>query len=492
MAIGFNLVPADIRVPGQYIEIDNSKAYRGLSGIPTKVLVIGQKLASGTQAPLEPVLVTRADQAVKMFGKGSQLAHMMEKFLNANSYTPVYAIAQVDDGAAVAATGSITFAGPASAAGTLNLYIGGRRVRTLVTAAQTAAQVATALISAINANADLPVTAVIDGVNTAKVNITARNKGEVGNTLDLRFNYYQDQTLPAGLTAAIAAMAGGTGNPDVTDVIDAIGDDVWYTDFVMPYTDSSNLAAMEEELTDRFGPLKMIDGHLFTGHYASHADLVTYGLTKNSPHCTTMGGHKLPTPPYEFAAALAGISAYQMKIDPARPLQTLIVPGVLPPAPDDRFNMEERNILLYNGISTFRVDTGGNVVIERVVTNYRENSFGAIDPSYLDIETLKTLTYLRFDTRNFIALQYPRYKLADDGTRFGRGQNVVTPSVIRASLIARFRLWEEVGLVENIEQFKEDLIVERDVNDPNRINALIPPDIINQFRVFAGLVQYRL
>lgn len=492
MAIGFNLVPADTRVPGQYIEINNSKAYRGLSGIPTKVLVIGQKLASGTQAPLKPVLVTRADQAAALFGKGSQLAHMMEKFLKANSYTPVYAIAQADDGAAAAAAGSLTFGGPASAAGTLNLYIGGRRVRTLVTAAQTAAQVATALSGAINADTDLPVTAAIDGVNTAKVNITARNKGEVGNTLDLRFNYFQDQTLPAGLTVTVAAMSGGTGNPDVTDVIDAIGDDVWYTDFVMPYTDSSNLAVMEEELTERFGPLKMIDGHLFTGYYASHADLVTYRQGKNCPHASTMGGYKLPTPPYEFAAALAGISAFQMKLDPARPLQTLIVPGVLPPAPEDRFTAEERNILLYNGISTFRVDEGGNVVIERVITNYRENSFGAVDPSYLDIESLKTLTYLRFDTRNFIALRYPRYKLADDGTRFGRGQNVVTPSVIRASLIARFRLWEEVGLVENIEQFKEDLIVERDVNDPNRINALIPPDIINQFRVFAGLLQYRL
>lgn len=489
--VSFNLVPADIRTPGQYIEIDNSKAYRGLSGIPTRVLVIGQKLAAGTQAPLVPVLVTRVDQAKKLFGVGSQLAHMMEKFLNANSYTPVYAVAQADAGASVAAVGSVIFAGPASAAGTLNFYIGARRIRTLVTAAQTAAQIATAFTAAINATAELPVTAAVDGVNTAKVNITARNKGEVSNTIDLRFNYYQDQALPAGVTVTIAPMSGGTGNPDVEDVIDVIGDE-WYTDVVMPYTDSSNLVAMEEELTERFGPLKMIDGHLYTGYYASHASLVAWGQNRNCPHVTTMGGNKLPTPPYEFAAALAGISAYQMKIDPARPLQTLVVPGVLPPAIEDRFTLEERNILLFNGISTFRVDDGGSVVIERVITNYRENTFGAVDPSYLDIETLKTVTYLRFDTRNFIALQYPRYKLADDGTNFARGQAVVTPSVIRASLIARFRMWEEIGLVENIEQFKEDLIVERDSNDPNRINALIPPDIVNQLRVFAGLLQFRL
>ena len=489
--VSFNLVPSDIRTPGQFLEVDNSKAYRGLSGIPTKVLIIGQKLASGSQAELVPALITRADQGRKLFGVGSQLAHMLEKFLNANSYTPVYAVAQLDEDAGVSAAGAITFAGPASAAGTLNLYIGGRRVRSLVTAGQTAAQTATAMAAAINANADLPVTAAVDGVNTSKVNITARHKGEVANTIDLRFNYYQDQTFPAGLTAAITTMSGGTGNPDVADVIAVIGDE-WYTDFVMPYTDSSNMVAMEEELTERFGPLKMIDGHIYTGYYASHSSLVAYGQARNNPHCTTMGGNKLPTPPYEFAAALAGVSAYHTKIDPGRPLQTLTVPGVLPPAIEDRFTLEERNILLFNGISTFRVDDGGNVVIERIITNYRENAFGASDPSFLDIETLKTVTYLRYDVRNFIALQYPRYKLADDGTNFARGQAVVTPSVIRASLIARFRLWEEIGLVENIEQFKQDLIVERDINDPNRINSLIPPDIVNGFRVFAGLVQFRL
>jgi hypothetical protein len=34
--------------------------------------------------------------------------------------------------------------------------------------------------------------------------------------------------------------------------------------------------------------------------------------------------------------------------------------------------------------------------------------------------------------------------------------------------------------------------VERDVNDPNRVNVLYPPDLINQLRVFAVLAQFRL
>jgi phage tail sheath gpL-like len=173
-------------------------------------------------------------------------------------------------------------------------------------------------------------------------------------------------------------------------------------------------------------------------------------------------------------------------------VQRLELPGILAPKVTDRFSLSERNILLFHGISTFTVDVDGTVRIERVITGYRVNTAGAADPSYLDIETLKTLSYLRYDVRILINQRFPRYKLADDGTNFGPGQAIVTPKIIRNALIARFKLWEENGLVEGAEQFKTDLLVERDTADRNRINAIIPPDIINQFRVFAGKVEFLL
>ena len=43
-----------------------------------------------------------------------------------------------------------------------------------------------------------------------------------------------------------------------------------------------------------------------------------------------------------------------------------------------------------------------------------------------------------------------------------------------------------------MELFKENLIVERNATDPNRLDVLFPPDLINQLRVFATLVQFRL
>jgi phage tail sheath gpL-like len=101
-----------------------------------------------------------------------------------------------------------------------------------------------------------------------------------------------------------------------------------------------------------------------------------------------------------------------------------------------------------------------------------------------------TLSFIRFDLRTHLLNRFPRHKLADDGTRFAPGQAVVTPGKIRAEIIAKFRQWEEIALVENADQFKSDLIVERNGTDPNRVDILMPPDLINQLRVTAAQVQF--
>lgn len=491
MTISFQGIPVGLRVPGSYIEISGEKAYRGLPGYPAKMLVIGQKLTAGSVAPLTPVLITSVDQANVYFGAASQLAHMIAKVKAANTDTECWAIAQADNVAAVAAAGQITITGPATAAGTINLYIAGRLVQIAVAAAATAATVATALAAAINANTALPVAAVVNAVDNYKVDITARNAGLNGNFIDIRTNIYQDQVLPAGINLTVTAMTGGSANPDVTNVMAAIGDD-WYTAFIMAYGDTANIAVLESTLATRFGPLKMLEGHGYIGYADTHSNLVTKGQSRNSKNVSAIGANGSPTPPWEWAATLGAVCAFNLQIDPARPVQRLELPGILPPKINQRFTRDERELLLKNGISTFTVTSDGKVQIERVITEYRLNSANAADPSFLDIETLHTLSYLRWDVRTLIALRFPRHKLANDGTRYAQGQAVVTPRVIRDTLIARFFQWEEAGLVEGAEQFKKDLIVERDTPDPNRVNVRSSPDIINQFRVLAEQVEFLL
>lgn len=484
--IGFNQITADLRVPGQYIEFSNENMNQGLSGYPTKLLVVGQKLASGIAPALVPQLITRADQAKILFGRGSQLAHMCEVSRLFTENLELWAIAVVDDPAGSAAAGSITLTGTATAAGTLVLYVGGRyQVKTRVTVGMTAAQLATALVASLADNPDLPITAAVDGEVTNKVNVTARNAGEAANTIPLVFNYYTGEETPAGITATVVQLAGGTGNPDIDDVFAAIGD-AWYTDMVTPWLDGANMAALETELSTRSGALKQIESFAYITRSATLGNLVLAAQTRNNEYVAPLGVKGNLEPTYEWAAVLATLVAYNSKIDPARPVQHLVMKGLKAPAVKDRFMMEERNILLHNGHGTYYVDDGGNVRIERVITSYRKNALGFDDPSFLNIETMKTMAYLRYDVRSMIAQRFPDYKLAKDGTNFAQGDKVVTPEIIRNALIARFQLWERAGLVEDIEQFKRDLIVEIDANDPDRVNVYIPPNVINQFRIFAA------
>ncbi|MDP3716097.1 MAG: phage tail sheath subtilisin-like domain-containing protein, partial [Burkholderiales bacterium] len=433
-----------------------------------------------------PTRILSAAQAEEAFGRGSMLHAMVAALKAANSYTECWAVALDDLVAGAQAAGTIVVTGPATESGTINLYIAGKRVQVGVTSGDIANDIAAAIEAAIDADTSLPVTA---GVVTNTVTLTARHKGETGNDIDIRVNYYFGDRTPKGVGLAITAMSAGAGNPDVADAIAAIGAEQYHT-VIMPYTDASNLTALETELSNRFGPLVQKEGHAFAAASGTHGTIGTLGDSRNSPHLTIMGAGKSPTPPWEWAAVVGAVDAFEP--DPARPRQTLWLPGILPAAEADRYTRDERNLHLFDGIATHLVDAGGRVLIERLITTYKTNAFGVPDISYLDVETMRTLAYLRFSVRARIALKFPRHKLANDGTRFGPGQAIVTPLTIRAELLALFRQWEEAGLAEGFEQFKTDLIVERNGSDPNRVDAIIPPDVINQFRVFAGQVQFRL
>jgi len=483
--LSFNQIPIDIRTPGQFLEFDTSRAVQGLPAIKHKILVIGQKLAAGTVAANVLTRITAAPQAEAAWGRGSMLSAMFDALKKANSYTESWGIALDDLVAGVVATGTITITGVATAAGIINLYIGGKKVTAAVASGASVTVVAAAIAAAINADTTLPVTAV---AAVGVVTITARHKGLNGNFIDLRLNYNVGETLPAGIAAAIVVMAAGAGNPDLAPTIAALGDNQFHT-IICAYTDTANLALLETELARRDGPLVMKEGQAFAAVAGTLADGTTLGDARNSPFLTIMGVQKSPAAPWVVAAVTGAVDAYEP--DPARPRQTLVLTGIPAPADANRYTMSERNIHLYDGISTYTVDDGGNCLIERLITTYKTNPQGVADTSMLDIETMRTRAYLRYSVRARFALKYPRHKLANDGTQFAAGQAVITPKIAKAELIALFQDWELAGLVENRAQFIADLIVERDA-DPNRLNAIIPPDCVNQFRIFAAQIQYRL
>lgn len=493
MSVSFSQIPRTRRLPGSYVEVDSSRAVRGLPGMPHKALAIGQRLAIGTVAALTPVLITDPVQAAEAFGAGSMLHAMCERFRDANDTTEFWAIGLDDAAAGVAAVKSVTFgkadADAAFGAGTANLYIGGRRVRVAVAADDTAAEIVAALVAAAT-DPMVPAVLSIDGGTPEKLLVTAKHEGAAGNDIDVRLNFFGDERAPANLTAAIAPETTGAGDPEIAAALAAVDGD-WWTEIVCPYLDGANYAAMDEFLTARFDALDQRDGQAFSARTGTVSQLFAWGDSVNSPFITTLPVEKRPAPPWEIAAAYAGIASFQLALDPARQLKTLELPGILPPAPVDRFTGEEFELLLGAGISALDSATGATR-LWRCITNYQLSPAGAEDMAYFDLTTLSLIAYLRWSQNNRIELRFPRHKLASNGTRFAPGQAVVTPEIIEGELIALYREWETAGLVENAQFFIDRLIVERDGGDPNRLNSLQTPDLINNFRIFAAKIQFRL
>lgn len=492
MTISFASIPVGARTPGQFVEFSSDRAVQGASVMPNVALIIGPRLVSaGTVAENILTAVASVTDAETYWGHGSIIADMVDTFKAINPYVELYGIGvEVNSGGAVAA-GSFAFTGTATAAGEVSAYVGGHRIAVSVAINDTAAAVATALYNAIVAYClatNLPVVSTNTPAGTTVV--TALSKGLLGNAIDLRVNYQNGESIPAGLACTVTAMTGGTLSPaSIANAIAAMGSQ-WFNTIVCAFNDDTNMDLLEAELDDRWGPMQQIEGQCFIAANGSQSALTALGNARNSKFTHYVGGGLSPTAPWVWASQFAALDCGES--DPARPRTTLELTDCKPPAHGAEFTWLERNTLLTDGISTYTVTPDGRCLIERLITTYQLSPSGVADTSYLDGTTMRTLAVLRYQLRTRIALRFPRCKLVDDGTVYGAGQSIVTPSVIRGEVIALFREWELAGYVENLDQFITDLIVERNATDSNRVDVLLGPDLANQFLIFAGQIQFLL
>lgn len=488
--IPFLTIPVDWRVPGAYIEIDHTKAVRGLPQMSHKMLILGQKLITGTVLASTLTRVTRKEDGVNYFGRGSMIAQQIEAALKVNPYTECWALALDDNVAGVAASKTLTIGGLPTESGTLYLYIGGRRITVGITASQAVATIATNIAAAINLDLDGAVTA---SAALGVVTITARNKGVEGNHIDVRVNYNSGEFLPKGITVAIAVGTTGSANPDIAAAITAMSTLNPYT-ILCAWTDAANITALETELQSRWGGMDMRTGHVFGHINGSYSQIAVYGALRNSAHSTFTGLNQSPTLPWVISAQFGAAVEFAGANDPARPFRSTRLPDVLAPVEANRFSDAERNLLMHDGISTIIFDPSGAAMVEQVLTTYQTNSFGMEDVSLLKLNTKWTVDYMRYIFRFYVLRDYPQHKLAGDDVlpRIQPGQPIATPKLIRNTLIAAAMELEKAGLLENLDQFIADVNVVRSTADVNRVNAIIPPNTVNQFDVFAAAVQFIL
>lgn len=510
MSISFGEIPADNLVPMFMTEFDNSNAAKG-GAMPWKNLLIGQALSANSANTGTLKLVTSDEQADALYGAGSQIARMIRAFRKNTRNSELWALAVADGTTAAEGSIAVSFSGSASVApksGAIRLMIGGQSVNADVVAGKTAIQVATAIVEAINANPQLPVTAdnIVSTSPTATVTLTAKNGGTCGQGIDIRYNHYQGQELPDGVVLTVVNMTGGGSDTSYeTAGVGTIIRGTWFNAIVAGSDDTANVAYIKGLLDERWQATVQQTGVLFFSlngcvvdgdpdvYYgtASLDALVERGGDLNSQVVCLPSLPETPTPGFEVAAAVLGCVAPKALNDPAQPLSNWAVAGIVAPRETDREDLEGNNLLLKAGCALLTCGNDGTVYIKRMVTTYKTNPAGAKDTSYQQLEKVFTLSFLRWDWNNYLAGRYPHAKLADDGTDFGPGQVIMTPKLGEAELLGRYEYWISKGLVQDYATFKANLVVARDPDDDTALQFLIPADLIDQFFIGKSKIQFK-
>jgi phage tail sheath gpL-like len=421
----------------------------------------------------------------------------------------VWILPIADAGGGVAATGTIAFTGPATEAGTLSLYIHGECVAkpgVAVSSGMTATALATAVAAAINAMLDLAVTAT---ATTGTVTWTAKNKGALGNDIDVRMNYLGapgGEQTPAGIGVTIAAATAGSGDPDLASALatlkslpfDVIG---------QPYAGTGDIGEMTTFMSfltgGRWSWNQQLYGHVFTairGAASSSSEstavsaLAAIGAALNDPHLTVVGFYDDPSPCWSHTAALVGDAGIALDVDPApAPLKNLPLTGIKAAAAPNQMSFSDQQTLLSTGIAVLNYGADGTVSIGRAITTYQKDVDGVTDTTYLDCETLFASAAIVRYFRQKLAAIFPRCKVAPDGTNFGAAKSpIVTPKSATAVIDSAYADMINFGWVTDLAGFQARRSVVINDTAPTELDMFLPINVIPGLMVIASQTQVAL
>jgi phage tail sheath gpL-like len=192
--------------------------------------------------------------------------------------------------------------------------------------------VATAIAAAVTP--DLPVTAA---AAAAVVTLTSRNKGTCGNAIDIRHSHNDGEALPAGIGLAIVAMSGSDRSRHRHHLAGDRGQCL--------RTDGQcgrHRGGAKIELDDRWGAIRMLETVAYGAKAGTQGTLSAFGAAQNAVLCQSWYGQPDLAPD---AAAMYGAVCGHTAIDPALPVQTLTLTGMVAPKDADKFTRTQREAL---------------------------------------------------------------------------------------------------------------------------------------------------
>lgn len=492
----FKQLPDNLLVPGMYQEIDNSLA--GTREETKRILLIGSFSSTGNAKDGKIERITSSIKAAALFGYGSNLSIMAENFLAINNQDELYALPVAESGTAFSEKYKIEIAEGSS--GNISVKINEREANISVLKGDSAETVAGKITASINTIFNLPISAEAEENTITFASISKGNQGIILNI--------ESDNSKISLTSIEKTDAADSPISDWKKYFEAMGE-TRYNYIINSFNDSNTLKSFASELEDRYSALRQIGARMFVclssniGDESEANSII--GKTKkiNSPHIAVVPIVKgeivkgeqesLNTSylPSVFLTRIAATAIDSLIKDPSSNTLGLEVAGI---SADKPLSFEERQSLLLGGVSTYTLDTAGNISIERLVVSYTTNSEGERDTSYLDIQTVETIDAIRNYINTEAKRRFKGWKLSSDSSEtFGAGAKVMTVEVWKSFLCEIYKqvFVEEKQWAQDFNSYKDSLTAQIKTGSKTRLEYSHKPNLIGQFYIGAGLNQFK-
>jgi len=485
-------VPANLVAPLFAFSVESGGQFEDLA----PVVLYGHKTSGGSMNDNVKTSCATRSQARALAGKGSMLEQMVTVFRKNAPTHPLYIVSIADSGTAEVRT--ITVGSVPAAGGTGVINIMGELVSISIAAGDSANAVAAALNAAINAY-DNPQTGhampYAAAVETNVVTLTARHKGAYAAEIGVSVPVLDGgNALTSVLTIAVGTA--GAGTPDTSTANAAIEEDDW-SFLISAFGDDTNVGkydALLSEISGRWSYANQKFGMAYYPKRESQANLISYGEGKDSWKLCAIptfasGDHSEPGYLWVTAmiARVAPWLAGGSTGDVNRNQTGLVVEGITAPADTAYWpDLATRNAFLSSGLSSWSINGNGRVTVDKIITHARTTA-GVPDTTFRDIQKPHALMYsLRYMLAQ-LAYEHSNKVIADDNP--GAVASISTPKDIEATCYHAYVGLELRGVLENSATALKNLSVERNLDNPNRVDAIVPMDFTNPLDIFSGLAR---
>lgn len=443
----------------------------GLAGLPQVIGIFATyDPAKVSVAPNVPVRVFSPSDAGEKFGFGFPAHLAARKTLLKSGVVPVFIFPIEEAGAAGPSDGNILIVGTSTKAGVASVWIGGQLKSVAIPKDTLPADQAAAIIDAVNADINLPVTALVNAT-PEQIDFTSKYQGLIANDISIAVNISQFEVdgNPEGVSYVITPMANGIGTPLVTDALNQFGD-IWVTYVVNTF---GGVPATLDEFDDfneqnRWDPLV---NKFFRSFWGTVDDFATVtAITDARPLDRT--NSDIPSPgayslPLEIAALSVGAMADSNQDNPARPYTTLQLNGLIPGPVAGQWDYLTRDAAVKLGSST-TIIVDGIIQLEDIAMHYHK--VGEDPPAYRWAVSIAKLAEWAFNVS--LVFEGPTWKgkiLVDNG-------DVVSNPDARKPIDAKAEIYKladaavDAAIIVKAAETKKNTVAGIDGQNPDRLN----------------------